>query len=109
MTKYVWHFHHDRLYERLLAPMARRRADIKDCKPPEEQRLRLSLFKLVKAQKRMARTLTDSQVLALHQRECPDCPWSETRQTIFTHRVRVNNGTYGRWCRPSEGKRVTGR
>ena len=106
MTKYVWHFHHDLLYERLYRPTAHRRLDIRQNKPPDEQRLRLALFKLVKAQKALNGCLSRRQILALHRRECPDCSWSETWQTIFTYRVRNKDGSHGRWCRPSKGRTV---
>ena len=106
-TRYVWHFHHDRLFELLLAPMACRRTGIRQTKEPTERRIRLGLFQLVKAQKALEQGLSRCQILALHRKECPDCPWSEKLQTIFTHRVRPKDTSLGRWCRPSEGRRVS--
>ena len=107
MAKYVWHFHHDRLLEGLRdTSLKPRREDIRENKAPEEQRLRLALFKLVKAQKAMNGRLSRRKILNLHKKECPDCPWIESWQTIFTHRVPNTYGRYTRWCRPSEGRKI---
>ena len=103
-TRYVWHFHHDLLFEDLYRPMAHRRTDIRLNKASEERRLRLALFKLVKSPK--IEYMSRAKVLKLHRRECPDCPWNESRQTIFTHRVPTES-YLSHWCRPSEGRRVS--
>ena len=104
-TRYVWHFHHDRLWEPLLCgPLEYRRDGIRQTKASDERRLRLELLRLVKSPKITG--MSKAAVLKLHRNECPDCPWSESWQTIFTHRVRNKDRSHGCWCRPSEGRKV---
>ena len=99
--KFYWHLHHDRLVESLTKPIKNRIEYIKKYKPKKEIKLRLKLLKPVKgklpggfigARKkyreawekyREARKKYKPQTLALHKKECPNCPWDEKQKTIF--------------------------
>jgi len=48
MPGFAWHVHHNMLVEPLLVPLKERMAYIKECKPAQEQELRLRLLKPVK-------------------------------------------------------------
>jgi hypothetical protein len=93
---FVWHVHHDKLVEPLTEPFEVRVAYIKANKPEEEIETRLRLMKpvrghlpilvkaraeWVKADAEWDKARADPSVLALHAKECPNCPWNGA--TIF--------------------------
>ena len=112
-SPWYWHFHHGKLAERVLGGVygaADRRREI-PYKPHTQVRLRLRLLR--RASPRSARLLSRlerqrlhpefnegciggiSSILnakdreafaAAHRRDCPGCPWNDTRRTIFTRR-----------------------
>lgn len=93
--KFYWHIHHDVLVEPLTEPIKNRIEFIKENKPKDEVELRLKLMKPVKGklpkelveagQKwKEAGQKRDLQIIALHKKECPNCPWDSKRQTIFS-------------------------
>ena len=109
--KWFWHLHHEILCEPLTEPLKNRIKYIKENKPKDEIKLRLSLIKpvkgklpkavikaeeacdkagkardkareaYVKAEEACDKTLTMKSVLKLHQKEC-GCFWDG--KTIFT-------------------------
>ena len=98
-----WHIHHDILLEPLTEPIENRIQFIKVNKPKNEVETRLRLMKPVrgklpkldkacaewgkaraeldKACAEWDKARADPKVLALHAKECPDCPWDG--RTIF--------------------------
>ena len=103
MTKpkltYIWHMYHNQLVTAIFfpAPIKNRRITIKERKPPHEHALRLRLLKKVKGKVSDKITtlvmqyyrngrrydLTDNkEFLALHKKECKNCPWDGV--AIFT-------------------------
>ena len=84
-----WHIHHDILLEPLTEPIENRIQFIKVNKPKNEVETRLRLMKPVrgklpkldKARAEWDKARADPKVLALHAKECPDCPWDG--RTIF--------------------------
>jgi len=85
----VWHIHHDALVEPLTEPLENRIKFIKERKPAREIETRLRLMKpvrgklpeLAKAYAEWAKAYAAPSVLALHAKECPNCPWNG--ETIF--------------------------
>lgn len=103
--KFAWHVHHDTLLENLTYPIEERQQYIRERKPKKEAKLRLRLLRpvlgpvpepAIKARERLlqkymtsfdgavplsdfydyAREVnTNEEILALHEKECPDCPW----------------------------------
>ena len=91
--KWYFHIHHDILVEPLTEPIKNRIKFIKENKPKDEIKLRLKLMKPVKGKlpKKFieARQKYDEerqklnevcqkynlQALALHKKECHNCPW----------------------------------
>ena len=90
---YIWHMYHNQLVTAIffIAPIKNRRITIKERKPPEEHALRLRLLKIVKGKVsdkittlvgqyyRSGRKydLNDNkEFLALHKKECKNCPWN---------------------------------
>ena len=112
VRQWVWHVHHDVLLEPLTEPIENRIAHIKENKPKEEQATRLRLLKPVagqipadlnkaqadqdkaqadqdkaqadwdKAHADWDKAQADPAVEALHEKECPGCPWNG--RTIFS-------------------------
>ena len=85
---WCWHIHHDVLIEKLTEPFETRKAYIKAEKPKHEVEKRLRLMKPASKKASEARTVYDkagsearAKVEALHQKECPNCPWNG--RTIF--------------------------
>ena len=111
--EFCWHIHHDTLMEPLIEPIENRIEYIKGNKPKNEIELRLKLLKPVEGELpkefieawqkyREARQKYEEarqkyeeawqkcveerdgpQIFALHEKECPNCPWDEERKTIF--------------------------
>ena len=99
--KFAWHVHHDLLVEPLIEPLKNRIAYIKDNKPEDEIATRLRLLKPVvgglptavaeagKAYREARKAfdevvkIHETEILVLHARECPNCPWDNVQQTIF--------------------------
>ena len=75
----AWHIHHGILWEPLTEPIENRIAYIKSNKPTHEQATRLRLLKKIKGP--LPDPITHKAMAALHQIECPDCPWDGS--TIF--------------------------
>ncbi len=73
---WAWHVHHELLAEHLTEPIENRIKYIKSDKPEAEQDTRLRLLKKMKGT-----FSTYEELIALHAKECPDCPWNGT--TIF--------------------------
>jgi hypothetical protein len=85
-VKYYWHIHHESLFEVLREPIENRVCYIRENKPLEEVETRLRLLHEVKDVKtlKLAIIQNDYETLEqLHQKECPDCPWSNEEHTIF--------------------------
>ena len=107
---WCWHIHHDFLIEKLTEPFETRKAYIKAEKPKHEVEKRLRLMKPASKKASEARAVYDkarsearavydkansealavydkadsearAKVEALHQKECPNCPWNG--RTIF--------------------------
>src|SRR3989304_5063327 len=79
----AWHVHHHLLWERLWrGRITERRGYIRTDKHASEKRLRLELLHRTKKD---PFDLSRTAIKALHKKECPDCPWSDRRYTIFTH------------------------
>jgi hypothetical protein len=96
---WAWHVHHEILVEHLEYPMDDRVWYIKHHKPVNEREVRLKLLKIVEDQEKVGLILehfinstfyqdrdlseffTDPDLLALHAKECPNCPWNG--ETIF--------------------------
>ena len=91
--KWYFHIHHDILVEPLTEPIKNRIKFIKENKPKDEIKLRLKLMKPVKgklpkefieaeqkyfeARQKFdeARQKYEPQIIALHKKECHNCPW----------------------------------
>lgn len=73
---WAWHVHHEVLAERLTESVENRIAYIKSGKPEEEVETRLKLLKPM-----VGTFKTKTELNALHEQECPHCPWNGT--TIF--------------------------
>ena len=95
---YIWHMFHNQLVTAIFysAPMKSRRSVIKLWKPPREHALRLRLLKRVKGKipDRITKFIrhnysdgrkqdlsNDKTFIALHKKECKNCPWDG--ETIF--------------------------
>ena len=85
---WCWHIHHEVLIEKLTEPFETRKAYIKAGKPKHEVEKRLRLMKPaskkasgVMAVYAKASSEAWAKVEALHQKECPSCPWNG--RTIF--------------------------
>ena len=101
---FAWHVHHNVLIELLTEPIENRIKYIKKFKPKNEIELRLKLLKVVKGElpkefveagQKYYETWQkyvevykkyESQILALHEKECPNCPWNG--KTIFSKEVK---------------------
>ena len=84
--QFAWHVHHDMLYEELRrgdGGMRGRQDFIRTGKSALERPLRLKLLKLIKDQDairkidlaRQAGKPFAAALKALHEKECPDCPF----------------------------------
>ena len=101
---FAWHVHHNVLIELLTEPIENRIKYIKKFKPKNEIELRLKLLKVVKGElpKEFVEAWHEyvearqeyvevykkyeSQILALHEKECPNCSWNG--KTIFSKEVK---------------------
>lgn len=99
-TQWAWHVHHEKLYELLYdhggeTGLAKRQNHIRRHKPAKERARRLRLLKVVQEQAVLTALNTAKQrarfpwgrravqaaIRALHNAECPKCPWNGL--TIF--------------------------
>ena len=106
--QWAWHVHHMTLVEQLYGPygLTNRQHHIKTTKPGRERARRLRLLKVVQNQalivslqagldinclpihvRRKIRKALGVAILALHDHECPKCPWDGT--TIFPKKKKV--------------------
>ena len=113
MTKvkltYVWHVYHNQLVTAVFysRPITDRRIRIKGIKPFSEHALRFRLLKIVKGKipdritKFVMRNYMDGRrqdlsddktFIALHKKECKNCPWDGS--TIFPHAEPEPNFNY---------------
>ena len=93
--KFGWHIHHDRLIERFIEPIETRIAVINKDKPINQIPLRLKLMKPVigplpegfeemyNKYNQDKYVFISKEIIELHDKECPDCPWSKHPGSIF--------------------------